>query len=343
MWKDPRGFSKLGKVEWRHIEQPSFPMRMRAMCNQLKAALLSDKHDPFKIQTLDVLNTGKAPVEEEITWQRWWGSQSIPQTSQLATCDDISPGARRWIEFCEKGNPLQRHMLALDSIGIELTRDGEWGEAKIQAQNLSLESLKQVWSKFTHASCVSPNSPLSFGKQIFNAVLPPASLTHATPEDRKHLVIHDANPYQYEFAEKTRQQYNDSDKFGLFRFLQSVKRETKLQQAWLKDTWILDMATLVACMRSEMIPSPAHYSSGFGQLNYEAAFWMRLFWNSDEGADSLLISLTKNQPADIRDEFISQHLEIRSRYYELFSQYGISASDVLHFTFIDHDKSECFN
>lgn len=359
MRKDKNDFGYLGKVEWRRIEQPTFPLRMRALCNQIKSKVIPQLHNPFSIQTKEFLDPNKGPVQDEETWKRWWGGGSVPQTDQLAACELISPGARNWLELSEMGNPIQRHMLALDAVMLDLTKDMKLEdatkledakllvEAKLDAQKRSLKSLELVWGKFTQPYCANESSPLNFERQILNAVLPDASLKHATVEDKIQLTIYSEfneyckNPYHYEFSEKTRQQYNFSDKFGLFKFFQCVRRETQLQQQWLRDIWILDMATLVACMRTELIVSPMQHSSGFGQLNEDVAFWTRLFWNNHQGAASLLFSLTNNMEIDERLKFISSMIGIRHRYYELLSPHGINYSDILHIAWIDYDITEC--
>lgn len=330
MWKKPTEFSKLGKVEWRRIEQPTFPLRMRALCNQLKSVLIQRAHDPAAIQTQQLLHNDSAPVKDEDTWKKWWNGDSVPQAEQLSASEAIAPQARRWLENSEYGNPIQRHMLALDALGIELTRDGEWWKRKAELQNIGLESQKRVWGRFTKSNCEPGQSPLSFEKQIFGAEFPPPSFTHATQDERLRSEIFGINPYKYEFSESVRNSYVDSEKFGLFQFFENVLYETKLQQSWLRDIWILDMATLVALMRTELVPTPDHGAPGLGHHIEQFAFWNRLFWDHFEGTITPLLRFARNQNDDSRKEMITLVLGIRERYYELLAQQGISFEDVYH-------------
>ncbi|MBX9848737.1 MAG: hypothetical protein K2X64_05545, partial [Rhodocyclaceae bacterium] len=219
MRKNPTKFLKLGKVEWRRLEQPTFPMRMRSLCNQLKSVLIQNEHDPVMIQTQQVLHKDLAPIKDEKTWTKWWNGDSVPQAEQLSACEAIAPQVRHWLENSEYGNPIQRHMQALDAFGIELTRDGEWWKKKADLQNVSLESQKRVWSRFTKSNCEPNQSPLSFEKQILGMGFPPPSFTHATQDEKLHSEIFGINPYKYEFSEAVRNSYVDSAKFGLFQFL----------------------------------------------------------------------------------------------------------------------------
>jgi hypothetical protein len=330
MQKHPREFKKLGKVEWRRIEQPTFPMRMRAMCNQVKSAILSSGHDPFNPQTLAMLEKGLAPVKDEETWKKWWNGNSIPQSAQLAACDEISPGAKYWLEQSELGNPLQRHMLSLDSMGIELTRDGEWWREKFTAQERSLASQKRVWAKFTKSNCDSPGLPLSFERQIIKGEMPDPTFKYATKKDKLNTLIYESNPYQYEFSRSTHMQYIDSEKFGLFRFFECVMYETKLEPLWLKDIWILDMATLIALMRTELVATPEHDAPGLGYLTEGFGFWNRLFWDHFEGTITPMVNFGKRQnPNSLRD-MLTLIIGIRKRYYEMMRQAGIGFRDVYH-------------
>lgn len=330
MRRNPSEFENLGKVEWRRIEQPTFPMRMRAMCNQIKSTLVSSAHDPYNMQTSVLLQTGLAPVSDESTWKKWWEGSRVPQSSQLVACNNIAPGARCWLEHSEFGNPLQRHMLALDSMTIELTRSEEWWEKKFDAQERSLKSLKRVWSTFSKSIAESPDSPLSFEKQIIDGKLAAPSFRHASNDERVRTEIFDSNPYRYEFSERTRLQYVDSEKFGLFRFFESLLYESKLQQPWLRDIWILDMATLVALMRAELVATPEHDAPGLGYHSEQFAFWNRLFWDHFEGTITPLISFAGNQDNDSRREMIRLVIDVRKRYYQLLRQLGIDFRDVHH-------------
>jgi len=330
MRKNKNEFSKLGKLEWRRIEQPTFPMRMRAMCNQVKSTLLSSEHDPYLLQTPAVLGKFLAPVRDEATWKKWWDGMSIPQAAQLSACEKLSPGAKYWLEQSELGNPFQRHMMALDAMGIELTRDDDWWKKKFDSQERSLASLKRVWSKFTKPMSGSSTSSLRFERQIIKGELPPPSFNHAPDEDKLHVEIFGSNPYWYEFSEATRMQYVDSEKFGLFRFLESLLYEKRLQPLWLRDIWILDMATLIALMRTDLVATPEHDAPGLGYLTEHFAFWNRLFWDHYTGTLSPLLSFARNQDNNSRSEMISLVISIRKRYYELMRQYGIGFKDIYH-------------
>lgn len=330
MRRNSSEFRKLGKVEWRRIEQPTFPMRMRAMCNQIKSTLVSSAHDPYNMQTSVLLQTGLAPVGDEATWKKWWEGNSVPQSDQLIACNNISQGARFWLEHSELGNPFQRHMLALDSIGLELTRDGEWWRKKFDAQERSLKSLKRVWSTFTKSMCEPPDFPLSFEQQILDGKLTAPSFRHASTDEKISIEIFGSNPYRYEFSEVTRMQYVDSEKFGLFRFFESLLYESRLQQPWLRDIWILDMATLVALMRTELVATPEHDAPGLGYNIEQFNFWNRLFWDHTEGIITPLLRYGRQQNSDSRLERLHLVYSVRERYYELMKQFGIDFEDVYH-------------
>jgi hypothetical protein len=328
MWKKPTEFSKLGKVEWRRLEQPTFPLRMRALCNQLKSVLIQSAHDPAAIQTQQLLHKDLAPVKDEDTWKKWWNGERVPQSEQVSACVDIVKESRYWLEHSEFGNPIQRHMLALDAMGIELTRDGEWWEKKFDVQDRCLVSQKRVWSRFTKSSCESTDSPLSFEKQLLGTELPCPSLAHATEDEKLRTEIFGINPYIYEFSESTRKQYVDSEKFGLFQFFERVLYETRLQQPWLRDIWILDMASLIALMRTDLVPTPEHEAPGLGHHTEQFAFWNRLFWDHFDGTITPLIRFARSQDSDSRKEMLELVLAIRKRYYELLAQLGVSFEDV---------------
>lgn len=336
----PTASKSLGKVAWRRIEQPTFPLRMRAACNQIKSKLLAEKHDPFKIQTASFTRNGLAPVTDELTWKRWWEGNSVPMAEQIAACEKIFSGVQHWILSSERGMPIQRHMVALDAVGVELTRDNEWWRKKAELQASCLHTLNKVWSKFTEPTCERIGTTLSFEKQILTGEFPSPTFRHASIEERIFVETHYSNPYPYEFTKETRLKYVSSDKFGLFEFFQAVMRETKLQQLWLKDTWVMDMATLVALMRVDLIDTPKHFASGFGRNMEVFAFWYRLFWNTEAGAESLLFGLTEKLEENEKRERTEFFLGIRRRYYEMLNELGISFDDIFKIAGTDFDETE---
>jgi hypothetical protein len=217
-------------------------------------------------------------------------------------------------------------------MGIELTRDGEWWKKKFELQSVSLESQKRVWSRFTKSNCEPIEFPLGFEKQIGEVEFPFPSFAHATDDEKLRSEIFGINPYQYEFSKETRNSYVDSDKFALFQFFEKVLFESKLQQPWLRDIWILDMATIVALMRTELVPTRNHDAPGFGHHLEQFAFWNRLYWDHFEGIITPLLRFARSQDEGSRKEMIALVLGIRKRYYELLRQLGISFRDVYHIT-----------
>lgn len=318
----------LGRSEWRSWEQPTFPLRMRALCNDLKSQLLADQHDPFSIQTAAILNTGHTPVSDESTWKGWWDGKRLPQSEPLASCERLSPGISRWLHYSEFGNPVQRHMLAMDAVAIEMTQDGDWEGAKFSAQARCLKSLEKVWSAFTKSVTEPPESPLTIEMQLFGENLPPPSFRYATDRQRLHSEIFELNPYQYEFSENTRSKYIETDKFALFSLMDCLFEEVASQNPWLLDTLIMDMASLIALMRTELVSTSNHHISGFGHHTMKYVFWNRLFWDHIKGTIDPLIwhakSINKNS---IRESF-NLIFFIRKRYYEILRQSGIKFIDI---------------
>src|SRR5213593_4785792 len=137
-----------------NLDEPTFPLRMRALCNTVKRQLLGDSHDPWRAQADDVIAAPGTPVKSATTWLAWWRGQSSPQTAKLRAFERVSPGSSRWLQSSHYGSPIQRHLAALEVMALEAPSKGDWVELKTQRSAALLSKCHEAWSLLTSETAV---------------------------------------------------------------------------------------------------------------------------------------------------------------------------------------------
>jgi hypothetical protein len=323
---------KMGKVAWRKAQEPTLHLRLRALCNQVKHELLGFDHDPYSPQTDSIIDHKESPTKDGKTWEGWWTATQIPQSSQLEKMNRIAPGCSNWLENRKYGTPIQRHFLALDCRALEITKKGDWYDQKLNLQQEALDALSEVWSRFTRYMGQDAKPAFEFERQIAPYKLTPASMVNATKNEKLHVAMGNLNPYRFEFSGDAYQRYQPSDKFGLFPFMIAIADESRLRQEWLRDIWILDCASLVALMGTEIAVHEDNPSTALGSMFIPFAALNRIYWDHLQGIITPAVRLLPTLVQDGQREWVQMFLQVRQRYYALLRELGINFTDLYPIT-----------
>ena len=137
---------------YRLWEYATWRARMRAWCNQIKAALLQEEHDPTRPQTYRVIQATACPVDSPSTWLSWWEGAAIPRPSHIATAEKLAPHSSELLDITERRTCLSRHLSALDVLNTKFRMAGGAEDyRRTQAERL-IAGLNEAWSSFLETS-----------------------------------------------------------------------------------------------------------------------------------------------------------------------------------------------
>jgi hypothetical protein len=242
--------TEFSKAEWRSIEQPTYKIRMRIVCNLIKQALLQDGHDPWSPQSGQVILHPRSPVIERDTWESWWYGESVPKATMVAKVDEVASNAANWLDPSCIGSPLKRHLASLDAMALEILKDGDWKKEKERRAENSLQSILRVWEIFTTDTwAADAMNEDSMRAQIAPDQLPTASMEFADIHLRAHAITGVFNPYVLSLPREITTLYNYLEPYSIFPFLIKYADFTRLSNASFRRVWMMDIASLVAILR----------------------------------------------------------------------------------------------
>lgn len=357
--------AKKGEAAPRLVpRRPTHKLRLRALANRIKAKLLGDAHDPRIPQAQEVVlaatsvpgggavEQGRhgtsmvdAPVVDDRTFESWWqGEVGRIWPSKLEACDRVAKGSSLWLNNSCFGEPVQRHLDALDvrcddrmPKKLSSKRGEAWIAARMDLMDKCLQAADRCWSVFSYRVLPSEEA-LSLMAQIApGGALPAPSFTFAPPAVRAVALAEQGlcNCYMYEAHASARQLHNASSKFGLLRFLLRLGAARAGSKPWWYAGWVFDLASLAAMAQFFAIFGPA----GSPESNVGEDFDLivavsRVFFDHDDGTITPLVTdLPKiakrlDLPAG---QFIESLMEARRDYYSMLEALGISFEDVYAF------------
>lgn len=301
--------------DWRIIESPSTRFRLRAMCNELKKKYLGSAWDPYKPQTSELLDKLPGDIFDARTYASWWNGKRYPQSKQIRLIEGLCNGSTHWLDPGTAGSPIFRHLHAIDSATFEHTKKpGAYHATSKERLDKPYEAIHTVWEIFTSDSYWTTKNILDFTQQA-----PKAKVAHVKEGEYPNI-------NSYVIPSPIRNTYRHDDQKSIFVFLICYLDYSKLTDPYVRDVWILDMASLV------LLLGPAMYSSlGFdsqrmlGQLQDMYDMYKCIFYGSDETAGGFFTSLAQEYPGSALD---SLYRQLRNRYYELILEIGITKSDM---------------
>ena len=301
-------------------------LRMRSLCNELKAGLLGNEADPFMPQSALVVGLDGIPAADERTWLAWWRGQPM-QKGKLQT---LAGHHQQWIHASEIGSPVQRHFAALHvwADGM-LPLDDGWKRIQGDIDRV-VRACGQVWSKLTSTSpmSVSASVSLNLATQLGKGHdMPEPSMRFASPREVAHAACGSLNPFAFDVPTPVRHLHAQTDRFSLMGFLVGMAAGQRVYGSWWETPWTFDLASMAAMACADVNSAfgrvPSDHLGGWWEvalsLNY--ALWGP--WDMTERARC-------SRVPDVISTVVSQHdwtallQDFRLSYYAGLEGLGIT-------------------
>jgi hypothetical protein len=346
--------------------RPTHKLRLRALANRIKSKLLGDAHDPSipQAQELVLAATSRpgndsaaqgphgtsmddAPFVNERTFESWWrGDVAHIWVSNLEACDRVAKGSSLWLNNSYFGEPVQRHLDALDARcddrmpnTLRGKRGEAWLEARMELMDKCLQAADRCWSVFSYRAVPGEEALALMAQVAPGGTIPTPSFTYAPPAIRADAGAwsgqEDFNGYMYEAHDSARLLHNASAKFGLMRFLLRLGAARAASKPWWYAGWVFELASLAAMAQFFAVFGPAGSpESNVGEDLDLIAAVSRVFFDHDDGTITPLVTDLPRiaQRLDLPPgQFIKSLTQARRDYYAMLADLGISFDDVYAF------------
>ena len=359
--------AKKGKAAPRLVpRRPTHKLRLRALANRIKAKLLGDAHDPRIPQAQEVVLAATSvpgggaaeqgrngtpmvdsPVVDDRTFESWWrGEVGRIWPSKLEACDRVAKGSSLWLNNSCLGEPIQRHLDALDARcddrmpkKLKSKRGEAWIAERMDLMDKCLQAADRCWSVFSYRAVPSEEALALMGQVAPGGTIPAPRLTYAPPAVKADAVAwsdqEDCNRHMYEADAVARRLHNVSSKFGLLRFLLRLGASAQGSRPWWYVGWVFDLASVAAMAQFFAIFGPAGSpESNVGEDADLIVAINRVFFDHDDGTITPFVTdlpkLAKR--LDLPPlQFVRSLVAARREYYATLEALGISFEDVYTF------------
>jgi len=291
------------------FSRSTYPLRMRSMCNQVKAALLGAAHTPHEPQALDLLACPDAPIKDGKTWHTWWDGKVKLQRGSREACDRASPLASRWIEHTHMGHAVQRHLEAIEAMHAL--------DPKARAEQVarSMDGLRKAWLAFTSRDKLNDFDLAVSTRMLTGGATPlPSSLRYADARANTLVAAGLCNPLFYAVPQSVQAACDTSTPFGLLQYLVNLSKAPGDLPEQCLPALVMDLASCVALVHADRNASEVARSDAFGKG--------RLLW--DHALNLALIKATSKAGDGVWRNWQA----IRGLYYLELRDWGISFRDM---------------
>lgn len=315
-------------------------VRQRAFCNAVKRRVLGDAADPWVDQAEEVAaapldNAGATGgkhqflVSEAQTFRDWWAGARSPQRARVA---DRLPEALPWLADGHSGAPVQRHLEVLSAFAMRAESPADVAARRKRLETMR-EACNQAWAVLTSGS---PQTDLVMrfpaGRLLGASELPPPSLRYADNRDRLRLACGGLNPYSFEVPADVRRSFSAADRFGLLRFLLRLSAAQPVTDAWWRQAWIFDVASLLLLARASLVdgltPTPGEQ---LGELYQPVVIVGRAIWDHEVGMTSPML-MAPTLPEFEHGQWTMLLGWLREAYYDELATLGLRFEDVYPIT-----------
>lgn len=235
---------------YRLWEHATWRIRMRAWCNQIKAALLRDDHDPGQPQTYRVIQAASCPIDSQSTWLSWWEGEAIPRPSHIAAAEKLAPHSREILDLGEMRTCLSRHLFALDVLNTKFRVSGRPIDYRRVEAGRLLAGLNEGWISFLDLSAPPKSHRHNVVNQtgysadaLLSAIEVPLewfAWGQRFGDNRARWVL---PPYAVS-------EHNWLEPISIFRFLATLAGSGCLKHPKLIELWAIDLASATLAVRS---------------------------------------------------------------------------------------------
>ena len=259
MNKNTSQTNKLKKHEWRAIEQPTFKIRMRIICNLIKMELNKDGVVDVKTpQTEFVTLHPNSPITEPVTWENWWFARVVPKSTSIQKIQESFPGTKLaaevdiWLNGREVGSPLQRHLFSIDARCLELLKDenADYTTERFNRARTTVKSVNRVWRIFSDDTYFVESDSTNFSL-LFQSGLSEICLdeqSYANQSERQHIVCGILNPYVYSLPREIQSKLDINNPYSILEFLFRYAAHTRLINDNIRYVWVFDVASVCTAL-----------------------------------------------------------------------------------------------
>lgn len=315
-------------------------VRQRAFCNAVKRRVLGDAADPWGDQAEEVAaaplgNAGATGgehrflVSEAQTFRDWWAGARSPQRARVA---DRIPEALPWLADGHLGSPLQRHLEVLSAFAMRAESAADLVARRNRLETMR-EACNQAWAALTSTT---PQTDLMLrfaaGRLLGTSELPPPSLRHADDGDRLRLAGGGLNPYAFEVPADVRRNFSSADRFGLLRFLLRLSAAQPVADAWWRQAWVFDVASMLLLARASLVdrltPMPGEH---LGELYQPVVMAGRAIWDQEVGMTTPMLT-APTLPEFGHGQWTMLLGWLREAYYDELATLGLRFEDLYPIT-----------
>lgn len=235
---------------YRLWEYATWRIRMRAWCNQIKAALLLGDHDPGQPQTYRVIQATSCPIDSQSTWLSWWEGEAIPRPSHIAAAERLAPHSRELLDLAEMRTCLSRHLLALDVLNTKFRVSGRPIDYRRAEAGRLLAGLNEGWISFLDTSVPPKSSRHSVLNQAGHSTDALLSAIEIPPEWLAWGQRFGDNRARWALPPYAVFEHNWLEPISIFRFLAALAGSGCLKHPKLIELWAIDLASATLAVRS---------------------------------------------------------------------------------------------
>jgi len=314
---------------YRLWEYATWRARMRVWCNEIKAALLGEDHDPGLPQTYKVIQAADCPIDSQSTWLRWWEGEAIPRPSHIAAAEKLVPHSSEILDLTDMRSCLSRHFVALDILNTKFRMTGRPSDHRRAQADRLLTGLNEAWSSFLDTSAPAKTSRHNVVNQTGYSAEVLLECCEIPAQNEVWAQQFGGNRARWALPPEAVYEHNWLEPLSIFRFLARLAASECLQHPSLIDLWAVDLASATLTVRT-LVESAGLRSPRHPTIRMGIAGWMHLIATTAFSAPRSLLK----QPETLKiarvvygDKVETAIINLngaQESYYSAFAEIGIS-------------------
>jgi hypothetical protein len=303
--------------------------RMRAWCNEIKARLLRQEHDPDQPQTYRVTQSVGCPIDSPSTWLSWWEGKAVPRPRHISAAELIAPGSSKLLELTEMQTALCRHLIALDVINTQFRITGRPSDYRREQTERLLVGLNEAWISFLDTAPPRRTNRFSLISQVGESAETLLGGCELAPEQVFWAQKFGGNFARWALPSEAVSEHSWLEPLSIFRFLSMLAVCDSLTHPRLMEMWAVDLASATLVIRTLIeiadLRRPRFtairmgHSGGMHLMTTAAFFAPRLVLDYPEA-----LNMARNVYGDQAEMALTNLRAARDTYYSAFTTLGIS-------------------
>lgn len=314
---------------YRLWEYATWRARMRGWCNQIKAALLGQDHDPGQPQTYKVIQAADCPIDSQSTWLRWWEGEAIPRPTDITAAEKGVPHSSELLDLTEMRTCLSRHFFALDVLNTKFRMTGRPSYYRREQAARLLAGLNEAWSSFLDTSAPSRSSRHNVVNQTGYSAEELLSCCEIPAQHEVWARQFGGNRARWALPPEAVYEHSWLEPLSIFRFLAVLAGSECLQHPELIGLWAIDLASATLTVRT-LVESAGLRRPGHPTIRMGLAGGMHLIATTTFSAPHSLLDqpetlkIARTVYGDKAETAIVNLRAAQESYYSAFAEMGIS-------------------